>query len=149
MRYEHKQKAPMYLLLVVFAGAMVIAAVVIPESVVKISLFSAAGVMTTLAVCFHHLTVRDEDDCLLVSFGPLPLFRRRIEYADIDSLSPVRSTWLDGWGIHMSASGGWVWNIWGFDAVDIRFKQGGKLRLGTDDQDELLRFLQDRVESAA
>ena len=35
---------------------------------------------------------------------------------------------LDGWGIHLSPSGGWTWNLWGFDCVDVTYKKGRKLR---------------------
>ena len=124
MQYEHTQKAPLYLILVSVGVAMLIAGWLAPELVVQIILLSSGGLMFLLAQCFGQLTVSDENDRLLISFGPLPLFRRRILYSNIDSVERSRTTILDGWGIHLSPSGGWTWNLWGFDCVDVCFKKG-------------------------
>ena len=104
--------------------------------------------MLLLAVSFHHLTVRDEGDDLLIGFGPLPLFRRRIRYSQIERVEQAKSTILDGWGIHLSPSGGWTWNLWGFNCVDVWYKKGSKtkkVRLGTDDPGGLAAFLTDTM----
>jgi hypothetical protein len=145
MQYDHTQYAPLYLILVGVGIAMLVAGWLVPEQIVRIILLSSGGLMFLLAQCFGQLTVRDENDRLSICFGPLPLFRRRILYADIDSVERTRSTILDGWGIHLSPSGGWTWNLWGFDCVDVRFKKGRKLRIGTDDPDGLESFLKQRV----
>ena len=42
----------------------------------------------------------------------------------------------------MSPSGGWTWNLWGFDCVDVYLTRGRKLRIGTDDPIALAAFLQ-------
>jgi hypothetical protein len=51
---------------------------------------------------------------------------------------------LDGWGIHMSIRGGWVWNLWGRDCVVVHLKKG-TLRIGTDDAANLEVFLQGKA----
>lgn len=104
--------------------------------------------MAILALAFRQLTVRDGGDVLLVYFGPLSLFRRRVPYADIERVEQARSSWLDGWGIHMSPSGGWTWNLWGFDCVDVYLTRGRKLRLGTDEPLELETFLKQQITTA-
>ncbi len=147
MRYEHIQKAPFYLLLVVIASGMFVAAWFMPDPVAQFCVVMGGGVTALLALAFRQLTVRDEGDALLVCFGPLPLFWRRVLYADIERAEQARSSWLDGWGIHMSPSGGWTWNLWGFDCVDIFLTRGRKLRLGTDDPTELTAFLQQQMTS--
>lgn len=56
--------------------------------------------------------------------------------------------WLgaeDGWGIHMSSRGAWVWNLWGRDCVLIHLTKG-VLRIGTDDAEALLAFLDRNVD---
>ena len=109
-------------------------------------LFPPIGVfMLVLAASFHHLTVEDQVDRLSVSFGPVALFRRSIQYDDIISAEIGRTTILDGWGIHMSLRGGWAWNLWGRDCVVIHFKTGGVLRIGTDDAENLARVLRSKV----
>jgi hypothetical protein len=94
---------------------------------------------------FHHLTVADQGDRLAIRFGPVPLFGRTVCYADIEKVEVGRTLILDGWGIHYSIRGGWVWNLWGRDRVVVHFKNGGTLRVGTDDAENLARFLNGKV----
>ena len=149
MRYEHTQKAPLYLLLVGSASGILVAAWLIPDPVGQLSMATLGGLMAMLALAFRQLTVRDEGDFLLVCFGPLPLFWRRVRYAEIERAEQARSSWLDGWGIHLSPSGGWTWNLWGFDCVDVYLTRGRKLRIGTNDPLELAAFLKQRIESTS
>lgn len=97
-----------------------------------------------LASGMQCLGTSDEGDHLLIQFGPLPLFRRRVRYDDIVSAEADRTTLLEGWGIHMSLRGGWVWNIWGRDCVRLQLRSS-VLRVGTDDVEGLLRFLSTRI----
>ena len=145
MQYHHTQTSPLYLIIVAVGIGMLIGGWLTPEWIVQIILLCSGGLMFLLAMCFRQLTVSDEDDRLLVCFGPLPLFRRRILYSNVESVERRRSTVLDGWGIHLSPSGGVTWNLWGFDCVDVRRKKGGKLRIGTDDPEGLETFLKEQV----
>lgn len=52
---------------------------------------------------------------------------------------------LDGWGIHLSIRGGWVWNLWGRACVVVHFKDDRTLRIGTDDAENLVGFLEGKV----
>lgn len=101
---------------------------------------------TLAAVCtsFHWLRVRSNGDDLEVRFGPLPLLRRHIRFADILEVRPARSRVLDGWGIHWGP-GGWIWNIWGFDCVELTLARGRKLRIGTDEPEKLTEFVRSRI----
>lgn len=109
-------------------------------------LYPPLGVLILiLAASFHHLTVEDQGGRLSVRFGPIPLFRRSVKYEDIESAEVGRTTILDGWGIHLSLRGGWVWNLWGRKCVVVRFKNGGALRVGTDDGENLARFVQQKT----
>ena len=98
-----------------------------------------------LAMAFHNLTVDDQGEQLKVRFGPLPLFRRTVRYADIEKVEAGRTLLLDGWGIHYSIRGGWLWNLWGRDCVVVHFRNEKVLRIGTDDADRLVRFLEWRI----
>ena len=148
MQYDHTQSAPLYLLLVGVGIAMIVGGWLTPELVVQIILVCSGMLMFLFALSFRQLTVSDEGDRLLICFGPLPLFRRHVLYSEIESVEQARSTILDGWGIHLSLSGGWVWNLWGFDCVDVRYRKGKKLkkvRIGTDDPVGLAEFLKERM----
>jgi len=71
-----------------------------------------------------------------------------VQYADVDKVKVGRTTILAGWGIHCSIRGGWVWNLWGRDCVVVHLKNGGVLRIGTDDAENLARFLNSRTGGA-
>jgi len=144
-RYAHTQKAPLCLILYLAALACLLP---IPSVKDAIGVFVCVGLGLMLAVigaAFHHLTVEDWGAELSVRFGPLPLFRRIVRYNDIQTSEVGRTLFLDGWGIHYSIRGGWVWNIWGRDCVRIRFVDGRVLRIGTDDADGLNQFLHDVI----
>jgi hypothetical protein len=147
MQYDHTQRAPLYLVLLPAGIALLVGAWFVPERVVQIVLAVCGVLNFLLAASFRQLTVRDEGDHLLIHFGPLSLFRRRISYTDIQRAKRSRTTFLEGWGIHLSHRGGWVWNLWGFDCVDLDLSRGRKLRIGTDDPAGLETFLKERIDA--
>jgi hypothetical protein len=148
MAYRHTQKGPWHMLLYLLAVEFsAISWFVRSESVQSITFLGAALLVLLLAPCFHHLTLEDADDQFVIRFGPLPLFRKRLQYEDICEVEKGRTTFLDGWGIHWKPWGGWVWNIWGFDCVIIRLRRG-IFRVGTDDPDRLVQFLRSRTATA-
>ena len=123
LSYKHVQHAPIYLLLYGFAIVFLVLGLVLNTEPPIPWLFPPIGlVIFVLAASFHHLTVEDQIEHLSISFGPIPLFRQTIRYDDIISAKIGRTTILDGWGIHMSLRGGWVWNLWGRDCVILHKK---------------------------
>ncbi len=74
MRYEHTQKAPLYLLLAAIASSILVAAWFMPDPATQLIL---------------------------------------------------------------ATSGGWTWNLWGFDCVDVYLTRWRKLRIGTEAPIEL------------
>jgi len=143
--YHHTQRSPLCLILYATAVGFFVAAWALRNEPAVGYVFSlTALLMLVLAASFHHLTVADDGNQLTIGFGPLPLFRRRIWYDDIREVQTGRTTILEGWGIHLSPRGGWVWNIWGRDCVVLRLRRG-TLKIGTDDAENLARFLKDRI----
>lgn len=143
--YRHTQSGPWFLFLILI-GALLVALAwwFWQQSGAATVIMAAAGVLLlVLGVSFHHLTVADEGDRLAIQFGFLPLFRKRIRYADIRAVEIGRTTLLDGFGIHVSTEGGWLWNIWGRECVVIR--HGGTTRVGTDDAENLAAFLRTKM----
>lgn len=139
--YKHVQHAPLCLLLYSLAVVFLVLGLVLKNEPPIPWLFPPMGLlMLILAASFHHLTVKGEGDRLWISFGPIPLFRRSVRYEHIVGVKVGRTTILDGWGIHMSFRGGWVWNIWGRDCVVLRLRKG-TLRVGSDDAESLAGFL--------
>jgi hypothetical protein len=135
----------MYLVLIASSVVFLALATVLPApAAARVTPVAVAVLVLFMACCFKTLTVRDEGAHLAVRFGPLPVFRKRIPYADMTDAKRSRSRFVDGWGIHYVAGRGWTYNLWGFDCVEIRL--GQKLvRVGTDDPDGLAQFLKGKV----
>ena len=145
MQYHHTQKAPLYLgLLAVAVGLVVNAWFVREPQWVLILLLSVAVGFVFLALSFRHLTIRDQGDALAIEFGPLPVFRTQIPYAAIKTVEAGRSALIDGLGIHYIPGRGWTYNLWGADCVVVRLADR-TVRVGTNDQAELLAFLQTKI----
>jgi hypothetical protein len=144
--YSHTQKAPLCLIL--YGSALLSFAVAwalppVPHFPNTLIAFGIGLFLALLGPMFHHLTVIDRGEFLAIQFGPVTLFRRKVWYAEIEKVEVGRTLLLDGWGIHYSLRGGWVWNLWGRDCVVVHLKKG-VLRIGTDDAENLARFLEER-----
>jgi hypothetical protein len=143
--YSHTQRAPLCLLIYALAVVFTVLGYMVEEAPPIQWLFPPIGLlMFVVAASFHHLIVKDRGDGLAIRFGPVPLFRKAVQYSDIVAVEVGRALLLDGWGIHMSIRGGWVWNIWGRDCVVLHLKKG-TLRIGTDDAKNLAGFIEQRI----
>jgi hypothetical protein len=99
-------------------------------------------VMIILAVClllFATLTVTIQAEVLEIRFGP-GIIRKQFLLRDIASCRIVRNPLYYGWGIHLTPHG-WLYNVSGSNAVEIRMKTGKKYRIGTDVPEELERAI--------
>ncbi|MDG4551903.1 MAG: hypothetical protein P9F19_01735 [Candidatus Contendobacter sp.] len=95
--------------------------------------------MAVFLLLFGTLTVEIDETHLRFRFG-IGLIRKSIPLAEIVEARPVRTTWADGWGIHYTARG-WLYNVSGWEAVEITLVSGQRLRLGTDEPQHLTQAL--------
>ena len=144
-QYCHTQKAPMGVLLLAFSGYVFFRLNDLGDETSRMAVTGVGILLFVLGLSFHSLTVEDQEFTLLVRFGPFPLFRRSVEYSDVASAEVGRTLVSDGWGIHYSRKGGWVWNLWGRDCVVVTFRNEKILRIGTDDAARLKDFLNTRI----
>jgi hypothetical protein len=96
--------------------------------------------LTVLLLClliFPSLTIEIREGFLRWRFGP-GLIRKQVPLSEIVRTTPVRTTLLQGWGIHRT-SGGWLYNVSGFKAVEFELRDGKRFRLGTDEPKTLVR----------
>ena len=137
LRYRHTQfataiVAPLLLVAVLAAGVGVLTGV---------TWIAAIGptLMAGFLALFYRLTVEIDATHLMFRFG-IGLIRKRIPLAEIAAVQPVRNTWLYGWGIHRTPHG-WLYNVSGWEAVEITLTSGQRLRLGTDEPRRLAQVL--------
>ncbi|MFN9718445.1 MAG: hypothetical protein ACK58L_07120 [Planctomycetota bacterium] len=143
--YSHTQSAPLCLILYGCALACLVVGAISGEASGVVISGCVGLLIAMLGSCFHELTVEDQGQVLSIHFGPVPLFRRTVNYVDMSNVEIGRTLLIDGWGIHRSIRGGWVWNLWGRDCVMVSFRNGQPLRIGTDDAENLLAFLRSQV----
>lgn len=62
----------------------------------------------------------------------------------IRSVESTRSHWLEGWGIRRTKEG-MLYNAGGSGAVRLTLKDGRRLRLGSDEPERLVAFIQARL----
>lgn len=91
-------------------------------------LLIVAGLFSTLTIAIDHGMLR-------ASFGP-GLIRKKVSLAEIASVRPIPVRWWYGWGIHLTPHG-WLYNVSGWDAVEITLRNGRRFCLGTDEPQEL------------
>jgi hypothetical protein len=145
MTYHRTQHGRWHYLFFTFAAATLGGAwLARRDLLVAVMVLSVCGVFFFCGLVFGSLTISDEGDCLAVRFGPLPLFSRRIPYADITAVEVSRTTILDGWGMHYLPFRGCTYNIWGFGCVKLML--GRKIvRLGTDEPEVLAAFVREKI----
>ena len=143
--YEHTQKAPLHWLLYLPAVVLVAAAWLSRGQVLlALIMLGAAALLFILGFSFQRLTIRDEGEWLAIRYGPLPVFRTRIPYADISSVEPGQTSWIDGWGIHWIPGRGYTYNLWGFSCARLRVR-GRTVQVGSDEADKLVEFLKSKL----
>lgn len=143
--YEHTQRASLHWFLYppgVFLLTM--AWLNRGQVLTALILFGTTALVVAIGFCFQRLTIRDEGSSLAIRYGPLPVFRTRIAYTDIARVKPGRTSWIDGWGIHWIPGRGYTYNLWGFACAELEVRNR-TVRLGSDDLENLIAFLQTRL----
>lgn len=101
------------------------------------------AVFAILAVClllFAALTVEVDGSDVSLSFG-IGIIRKKFPVSDIESVEIVRNPWYYGWGIRKTPDG-WLYNVSGLIALELRMKSGEKYRIGTNDPLGLLSAIE-------
>jgi hypothetical protein len=93
----------------------------------------AIAILVILAtIDFSALTISVDDTGVYWRFGlGWPSGSLRME--EIQTWQITRTNLFEGWGIHWTIWHGWLWNVWGFQAVEITKPGGARVTLGTDD----------------
>lgn len=88
-----------------------------------------------LLVWFSRLEVTVDASHVQATFG-LGKPSRTIPLVEIVGAERVRNRWWYGFGVRRGPHG-WMYNVWGLDAVEVIRVDGTRFRIGTDDPDAL------------
>jgi len=89
-------------------------------------------------------TVSVDQDYVRMRFGP-SVWMKKFRLEQITGCRPVKDDWINGWGIHYIGKHCWLYNIAGLDAVEITFKSGKKVRIGTDESEKLAQIIEEAI----
>jgi hypothetical protein len=143
--YEHTQKAglPFYFAL---ATALVVGVMICSTGVPSISIgifLLTVFLLLWILLMMSALTVTIDHQFLRVRFGP-GVFFKKFPLSEIAACGSKYKTFIWGWGIRYYF-GGWLYNIAGFNSVEIIFKNGKKARIGTDEPEKLAAAIQTAI----
>ena len=129
--------------------AVVMLALVQKEAAIGLGVVTVilAVILGIVCALFHSLTVRVTRSDIALSFG-VGLIRKQFPIGDISSASIVQNRWYNGFGIR-KIRGGWLYNVSGFDAIEIQLKNERKYRIGTNQPKELLAAVETALNSSS
>jgi hypothetical protein len=129
--YQHRQIG--WITVIGVLGGIVLVCALLAWSAQSFSEIGAATIIVVLLaalVIFSTLTVRVTDRAVSWWFG-IPAVGRRAALGDIESIVAIRTSIFEGWGIHLTLRHGWLWNVSGFNAVQITLRSGTRFAVGT------------------
>ena len=141
--YKHTQVGYLMLFLA-FILAMFFACLhwAIPETEPHFIIAALMAAIVFILVSFSTLTVTVEENYVQIKFG-YGIFWRTFPVKEIVSAKAVKNRWYYGWGIRIWFwPYMWIYNVSGFDAVEIVMRDRKVYRIGTDVPSELETALQ-------
>lgn len=144
MQYKHTQIghlmiAVTFLVVILFTNIYIMA-LNEPVSLDSGPNFAITSLMTLIVftlASFSTLQVLIDAEYVHVKFG-YGLYRKKFLLQDIVSAKAVKNHWYYGWGIRRWFwPNMWIFNVSGFDAVEILLKNGKRYRIGTDKPEQL------------
>ncbi len=142
--YKHTQIG--YMMLVVALAVLILFAWVYitglaePKSVDSGNNFASNVTMALILfiiTSFATLTTSIDENRLMIKFG-YGIFSRVFPLNQIASVRSVKNRWYYGWGVKVRFwPYMWIYNVSGFDAVEIIMKNEKVYRIGTDTPSEL------------
>ncbi len=151
--YKHTQigylMVVVTLALLVFFSWLQITARAEPPSVDSGTNFAVTAIMVLIlfiVASFSTLTVLADQQFIKIRFG-LGIFRKKFALSEIASVRRVKNHWYYGWGIkvwfwpYM-----WIFNVSGFDAVELTMKNGKIYRIGTDEPEKLETEIRSKIQ---
>lgn len=141
-RYEHAQFGWVTVLgLLIVGGGVLISGLSHSPQEARSALLGTAAVLFILVLLFHSLKTRVSDTEIKVSFG-IGLISRYIPLHTIESCKVIKKGFILGWGIRFGL-GFTIWNVSGFDSVELKFKdKDRRFRIGTDRPEELCEAIE-------
>lgn len=135
MDYKHTQTG--YLILFTLLVVTLLFGFILTQNEFHFEILVFMLFILLILASFSSLKVMVDENHLRIKFG-YGIFKKRFLLREIVSVRTVKNHWYYGWGIRV-----WFWpymliyNVSGFDAVEITMKNGKIYRIGTDEPAKL------------
>jgi hypothetical protein len=140
MNYVHVQRLPDRVVTAATIGTIALG-LTPPGFVLRLLTLGALGAATKM---MSELTVAVDNHQVNLVFGA-NIFKKTIMLKDVVSAKTTRTTPLQGWGVHWCGNG-WLYNIYGLDAVEVKLLDGKFIYIGTDEPENLSAAINQRLE---
>ena len=135
MTYKHTQIG--YLIIFVLIAVVLLFKTILEQADSHLSTLAIIFFTILILVSFTSLKVMVDENYLRIKFG-YGIFKKRFMLKEIISAKTVKNHWYYGWGIRLWLwPCMWIYNVSGFDAVEIKMKNNKTYRIGTDDSKNL------------
>jgi len=107
------------------------------DSGANFAITAIMAIILFILASFSTLTVVIDEQFLKIRFG-WGVFCKNFPLTDIVTIGKVKNHWYYGWGIRLWFwPKMWIFNVSGFDAIEIQMKNGKIYRIGTDEPEKL------------
>lgn len=147
-QYRHTQYGALMLALLLMTGLLI--AVVASAIIVEGRMLSAILMMGVYLLglgMFYAFTVEISGEKLKFWFG-IGILRKTYALSEIQSTKEVENPWYYFWGVK-SIPGGWFYAIAPGPAVEIKFKDGRMIQLGSNQPEKLKQAIDTARQPAA
>ncbi len=134
MNYKHTQIG--FLVIFALIAVALLFTIILTQIHLKLIVFFMIFILLLVA-SFLSLNVIIDEKYLRIKFG-YGIFRKSFVLKEIISVKIVRNHWYYGWGIRIWFwPRMWIYNVSGFDAVEIKMKNNKTYRIGTNEPKKL------------
>lgn len=135
MGYQHTQNG--YVILIALIGISVLYAFILTQTGLNLLILFTMILILFFLASFSTLQVIVDENFLRIKFG-YGMIRTKFPLKEIASAKKVKNRWYYGWGVRVWFwPYMWIYNVSGFDAVEIVMESGKRYRIGTDQPEEL------------
>lgn len=146
MEYKHTQVG--HLIIFVILATSLLFGIILIQASFDLGILAMMLFILFILASFTSLTVTIDETYLRIKFG-YGIFRRRFILKEIISAKSVKNHWYYGWGIRLWFwPYMWIFNVSGFDAVEIKMKNGKVYRIGTDESQKLESAINQKIKNA-
>ena len=93
-----------------------------------------------VAILFSCLTIKVGAGKISWFFGP-KFWRKSLAISQVKSARVVKTKWYYGLGVRLMSTG-WLYNVSGLTAVELKLNDGTTVSLGTNDPENLLKAIE-------